>query len=63
MRTVVDVGPMEYKGAPHRLLVIETDTTAEMDQALALALERGWFVYVEGTSDKNRLSKWFLKAT
>lgn len=52
----------EIPSRPHRILVLQADTSAELDALLEKASRKGWSRYVEGTvPDTTQIGAWMLK--
>jgi len=62
MRTVQDVGEIEFRSKKHRLLVLESDTQEELGAMVTKAKEKGWLDYADGFSVATEFfSAWMLK--
>jgi len=62
MYQVIDAGLIEHEKEPHRLLVLQADTSEELDALISRSKVKGWIEYVEGVATKGpRLGCWMLK--
>lgn len=62
MRRVLEMGEQRYGGQAQRLLVIESDSEAELLGLMSAASKKGWSLYVQGTVPESGWhSAWMMK--
>ncbi len=62
MRRVHEPLEMVYERRPHRMLVLESDSTQELDELVERARGKGWQDYLEGRVPADGwYSVWMLK--